>query len=136
MNQRTLKTLIAAALVLGLLLSMCSIAFAQERMITSTTSSFVRDSSTKGTATVSANSSNPDTPYMKSKITLQEAPLGTKNFVDSNVAPKTKTTYYSSIIHSASFTISTSKEYRVKIEITDNTNGTDYTVTFYENLQE
>ena len=136
MNQRTLKTLIAVSLVLGLLLSMCSIAFAEERMIVSTTSSFVRDSKTKGTATVSANSSNPDTPYMKSKITLQEAPLGTTNYSDSNVAPKTKTTYYPSIIHSASFTISTTKEYRVKIEITDNTNGSDTTVTFYEYLQE
>ena len=134
MNQRTLKTLIAAALVLGLLLSMCSIAFAQERMITSTTSSFVRDSSTKATATVSAHSSNPNTPYMKSKITLQEAPLGTTNYVDANVAPKTKTSYYSSILHSATFTVSTTKEYRVKIEITDNTNGLDSTISFYEYL--
>lgn len=134
MNQRTLKTLIAVALVLGLLLSMCSIAFAQERMITLTTSSFVRDSSTKGTATVSAHSSNPNTPYMKSKITLQEAPLGTTNYVDSNVTPKTKTSNYSSILHSATFTISTTKEYRVKIEITDNTNGLDSTISFYEYL--
>ena len=136
MNQRTLKTLIAAALVLGLLLSMCSIAFAQERMITSTTSSFVRDSSTKGTATVAAHSSNANTPYMKSKMTLQEAPLGTNNFVNSNVTPKTKTTSYSSILHTETFTITTTKEYRVKIEITDNTKGTDYTVTIYEDLQE
>ena len=73
---------------------------------------------------------------MISKITLQEAPLGSSNFTNSNVNPKTKQVSSSTIAHVASFTISTSKEYRAKIEITDNTNGTDYTVTFYEDLQE
>ena len=135
MNQRTLKTLIAAALVLGLLLSMCSIAFAQERMIVSTTSSFVRDSNTKGTASLSAVSSNPSTPYVISKMTLQEAPLGSSNFVNSNTDPKTKKVYSNAILHTATFSITTTKEYRVKMEITDSTNGTESTVTFYENLQ-
>ena len=136
MNQKTLKTLIAVALVLGLLLSMCSIAFAQDRMVVSTTSSFVRNSNTKGTVSVSATSSNPLTPYMISKLTLQEAPLGSSNFVNSNVDPKTKQVASASIAHVATFAITTTKEYRVKIELTDNTKGVDNTITFYENLQE
>ena len=135
MNQRTLKTLIAAALVLGLLLSMCSVAFAQERMIVSTVSSFVRNSNTKGTASVSATSSNPSTPYVISKMTLQEAPLGSTSFTNSNTDSKTKKVYTNVILHTTTFPITTTKDYRVKIEVTDNTNGIDNTVTFYEYLQ-
>ncbi len=135
MKQKNIKTVVAFTLILCLVLSMSSVAFAQEKMITSTVSSFVRDSSTKGTATITAHSSNPNTPYMKSKMTLQEAPLGTTSYTDSDVSPKTKTSNYSSIMHSVTFTITTKKEYRVKMEVTDNTNGQDNTVTFYEYRQ-
>ena len=135
MKQKNIKTVIAFTLILCLVLSMSSVAFAQEKMITSTTSSFVRNSSTKGTASVSASSSNPDTPYMKSKMTLQEAPLGSTKYTDSDVNPKTKTVTSSSIIHVVSFPITTTKEYRVKMQVTDNTNGIDSTITFYEYLQ-
>lgn len=136
MKQKNLKTLTAMALVLCMVLAMSVTAFAQAKVIFTTTSSFVRDSNTKGTVSVHAVSANPDTPYVKSKITLQEAPLGTTTFTDSNVTPKTKTSNSASVTHVVSFTISTKKEYRAKIQITDNTNGIDSTLTFYEDLQE
>lgn len=135
MKQKNIKTVVAFTLILCLVLSMSSVAFAQEKMVTSTNSSFVRNSNTKGTATVSANSSNVNTPYMKSKMTLQEAPLGSSKYTNSDVDPQTKTSTRSVILHTATFPITTTKEYRVKMEVTDNTNGIDNTVTFYEYLQ-
>jgi hypothetical protein len=68
-------------------------------MISSTTSSFVRDSQTKGTVSLIANSSNTADPYITSTFILQEAPLGSNSFVNSNVASKVKTSTRSSIIH-------------------------------------
>lgn len=148
MKPNTTKIAFAVALAICMLLSTCGMIFAadvttpkraidDERMITSTTSSFIRNSSTKGTVSVTAHSSNPYTPYMTSQITLQEAPLGSSKFVDSDTDPKTKKiTDISSILHSVTFTISTKKEYRVKIQISDNTNGVENTVTFYEYLQD
>ena len=135
MKQKNIKTVVAFTLILCLVLSMSSVAFAQERMIVTTTSSFVRNSNTKGTATLTADSSNPDTPYMKSKMTLQEAPLGSSKYTNSNVDPQTKTTTRSIIMHTATFPITTTKEYRVKMEVTDNTNGLDNTLVFYEYLE-
>lgn len=135
MKQKNIKTVVAFTLILCLVLSMSSVAFAQEKMITSTTSSFVRNSSTKGTATMSADSSNPNTPYMKSKMTLQEAPLGSSKYTNSDVDPRTKTTTRSIILHTETFPITTTKNYRVKMEVTDSTNGIESTVTVYEYLQ-
>lgn len=135
MKQKNIKTVVAFTLILCLVLSMSSMAFAQERMVVSTTSSFVRNSSTKGTASVSASSSNPDTPYMISKMTLQEAPLGSTKYTNSDVSSKTKKVTSSSIAHVVSFPITTTKEYRVKMEIIDNTNGIDVPTVFYEYLQ-
>lgn len=135
MKQNTLKSLAAVTLILCMVLSMCSIAFAQTKAIISTTSSFERDSNTKGTASLSAVSSNPSTPYIISKMTLQEAPLGSSKYVDSDVDPKTKKVYSNAIAHVVSFTITTKKEYRVKLEVTDNTNGIDNTLVFYEYLK-
>lgn len=136
MKQKNIKTVVAFTLILCLVLSMSSVAFAQEKMIVATTSSFIRDSNTKGTATLTANSSNANTPYMKSKMTLQEAPLGSSKYTNSDVNPQTKTTTNSIIMHTVTFPITTTKEYRVKMEVTDSTNGTENTVTFYEYLQE
>lgn len=147
MKPNTTKIAFAVALAICMLLSTCGMIFAadvttpkraidDDRMIVYTSTSFVRDSSTKGTVSVIADSSNPKTPYMISKITLQEAPLGTTKFVNSDVDPKTKTVTRSTIAHVVSFTISTKKEYRAKIEITDNTNGNDSTIVFYEYLQD
>lgn len=136
MKQKNIKTVVAFTLILCLVLSMSSVAFAQERMIVTTTSAFVRDSNTKGTASVTADSSNPNTPYMKSKMTLQEAALGSSKYTNSDVDPQTKTTSRSTIMHVATFPITTTKNYRVKMEVTDSTNGIENTVTFYEYLQE
>ena len=136
MKQQTLRTVTAITLIICLLLSMCCLAYAEERTIVSTSSSFVRNSTTKGTATLSAVSSNPSTPYMRSVMTLQEAPLGTDDFVDSNVDPEEKTSSINSIMHTATFKITTTKEYRVKMEITDVTAGAETTRTIYEDLQE
>lgn len=146
MDKRTSRIAFAVTLALCLLFSMCSVAFAADettkedplddnRLVAYTSTSFVRDSSTKGTFTVIASSSNPSTPYMISEVTLQEAPLGSTKFVNSDVEPKTKTVSRSAITHVASFTITTKKEYRVKIRVTDSTNGSENTVTIYEDLQ-
>lgn len=147
MKPNTTKIAFAVALAICMLLSTCGMIFAadvttpkraidDDRMIVYTSTSFVRDSSTKGRVNVNATSSNPDTPYMISKVTLQEAPLGSSKYVDSDVEPAIKRTERSAIIHSVTFAITTKKEYRVKIQVTDNTNGVDSTVTVYEYLQE
>lgn len=147
MKQNTAKITLAIALALCMLLSTCGMIFAADvttpeqpvddnRLIAYTSTSFVRDSNTKGTVSVVASSSNPNTPYMILKITLQEAPLGTTNYTNSDIDPKTKTVSRSSISQVTTFTISTKKEYRAKIQITDCTNGIDSTVTIYEDLQE
>ena len=77
MSKNTFRKIAAVTLVVCMVLAVCGFAFAQERMITSTRSSFVRDSNTKGTATLIANSSNLADPYITSTMILQEAPLGT-----------------------------------------------------------
>lgn len=151
MKHNTLKSLSAVVLVLCMVLSMCGAAFAetitstedasrrnpdaQPNTIISTTSSFERDSSKKGTAYLSATSSNPSTPYIISKITLQEAPLNSKKYVDSNVATDVEKSYSCSILHVVSFPVTTKKEYRVKFEVTDCTRGVESTLTFYEYLK-
>ena len=147
MKPNTTKIAFAVALAICMLLSTCGMIFAadvttpkraidDDRMIVYTSTSFVRDSSTKGTVSVVASSSNPNTPYMILKITLQEAPLGTTDYTNSDVDPKEKTVSRSSISQVTTFTISTKKEYRAKIQITDCTNGVDSTRTIYEYLQE
>lgn len=135
MTKRSFKTIAAVTLVICMLFAVCGVAFAQERMITSTTSSFVRDSNTKGTATLVARTSNVTDPSITSIITLQEAPLGTTNFVNSNVDPEEKSVSRSIISHIVTFNITTTKEYRVKMVVKDVVDGITYTNTIYENLQ-
>ena len=74
--------------------------------------------------------------FITSKITLQSAPLGSASYTNvSGVLPSTQTVYdRSNITHLCSFPISTSKNYRIKIEITDEVNGKQATVTKYKTL--
>lgn len=74
--------------------------------------------------------------YITSKITLQSASLGSSSYTDvSGVIPSTYTVYdTSSIHHLCSFPISSSRNYRIKIEITDKVNGKIATTTLYKTL--
>lgn len=135
MSKNTFRKIAAVTLVVCMLFAVCGVAFAQSRMITSTTSAFERNTNTKGTATLVAITSNGDNPHIESTIILQEAPLGSNNFVDSNVSPSVKTSYRPSITHVATFAISTTKEYRVKMEIRDYVGSTTYKNVVYEYLQ-
>ena len=99
------------------------------------TYSFKATSSTKAKATVSATSSG-EPEYITSKITLQSAPLGTTNFSKvSGVSPATYTVENQSmILHQCNFSITSDKEYRIKIELTDKIDGTQVTKTYYSAL--
>lgn len=74
--------------------------------------------------------------YITSKITLQSASLGSSVYTNvSGIQPSTYTVYnQASITHICSFPISSNKEYRIKIELTDKVNGKTVTVTRYKNL--
>ena len=74
--------------------------------------------------------------YIKSKITLQSAPLGSASYTNvSGVLPSTYTVYNTSYIdHICSFPISSGKNYRIKVEVTDKVNGKISTVTLYKTL--
>ncbi|MBO5666701.1 MAG: hypothetical protein J6S45_04575, partial [Firmicutes bacterium] len=91
MSKNTFRKIAAVTLVVCMLFAVCGVAFAQSRMITSTISGFVRDSNTKGTASLIADSSNAANPRITSTLILQEAPLGSSSFVDSDVAPQVRT---------------------------------------------
>lgn len=139
MKKKSVKILTAAVLVLALVFSMNAVVFAGVndnipalRTIIGIGKTFIADSSTKATATVQATSSG-TTPYITSKITLQSAALGSKNYSNvSGVSAKTKTVYdQTAILHTATFSISSSKNYRVKIELTDEVHGVESTVTSY-----
>lgn len=135
MSKNTFRKIAAVTLVVCMVLAVCGVAFAQERMIVSTSSSFVRNSSTKGTASLVANSSNTTNPHISSTMILQEAPLGSSSYVDSNVAPQVRSVDEGSISHVAIFPITRTKEYRVKMEIRDTVNGVTYLNILYEYLQ-
>lgn len=73
---------------------------------------------------------------ISSKITLQSAPLGSASYTNvSGVLPSTYTVYNkASITHTCSFPISSNKNYRIKIEITDVVDGKKSTFTKYQKL--
>lgn len=100
------------------------------------TSSFIAQSSTKAKAEIYATNSG-STPYITSKVTLQSASLGSTNFSDvSGVDPVVYTVENQSYIsHKCYFTITSNKEYRIKIELTDKVNGIITTKTYYESLE-
>ncbi len=140
MKKQTLKTLFAVVLALALTFSMSISSFANtyssDRITTRTVNtivkSFVASSSTSATATVQASSSGA-TPFMTSKITLQSASLGSSSYSNvSGVSPATKTVYdRTAISHQVRFSISSNKDYRVRIDLTDEVNGVESTTTTY-----
>lgn len=141
MKKQSVKVLTAVVLVLSLVFSMNVTVFAGVnsnssssilRTVNGIAKSFIADSSTKATASVQATSSG-KTPYITSKITLQSAALGSNSYSNvSGVSTKTKTVYESSgITHVVIFSISSSKDYRVKIQLTDEVNGVESTTTTY-----
>ena len=97
--------------------------------------SFVASSNIKGDAYVYAACSGIAS-FITAKITLQSAPLGSASYTNvSGVLPSTFTVYdSSSIAHFCTFPISSGKNYRIKIEITDKVNGKQATVTKYKTL--
>lgn len=139
MKKQSIKILTAVVLVLALVFSMNVVAFAGVnddnlaiRTIIGIGKTFIADSSTKATATIQATSSG-TTPYITSKMTLQSAALGSNSYSNvSGVSTKTKTVYdQTAILHTATFPISSSKDYRVKVQLTDEVKGVESTVTTY-----
>lgn len=107
----------------------------ETRTITGCRYSFTASSSVSADAYVYAVSSGIAS-YITSKITLQSAPLGSSSFTNvSGVSPSTYTVYdTASITHLCSFPITSSKDYRIKIELTDEVNGKEVTWTKYKEL--
>lgn len=107
---------------------------ADPQTIMTCTRSFVATSSTKARAEISATSSG-QTPFITSKVTLQSATLGTTKFTDVSGSTDTKTVEdQMSILHICNFSITSDKEYRIKIELTDKVNGIQVTKTYYQAL--
>ena len=140
-KMKRISTILVLAMMLASVFS-SSIAFAamppdntaSPNTIMSCVSSFVATSSTRARAEISATSSG-QTPFITSEITLQSAPLGTTSFTDVKGSTKTKTVEdQTSILHSCSFNITSDKEYRIKVKLTDKVNGTQVTKTYYKDL--
>lgn len=108
---------------------------AQTMTVGSYAISFVARNSVVGDADVYVNSIGMAS-TITSKITLQSAPLGSVSYSNvSGVLPSTRTVYNTSCItHLCSFPISSSKNYRIKIQITDTVNGKTATTTLYKTL--
>ena len=107
---------------------------ADPQTVQSCTFSFEATSSTKARAEVSAVSSG-ITPFITSKITLQSAPLGTTTFTDVSGSTSTKTVEnLTAILHICTFSITSTKEYRIKVQLTDKVDGVQVTKTYYQAL--
>ena len=142
-NKKTSKILILLMIVTLLIPAFGSAAYAKsdtDNSIAPMTAAVIRysfdaTSNVKGDAYVYASCTGIAT-FITSKITLQSAPLGSASFTNvSGVLPSIQTVYdRSNITHLCSFPISTSKNYRIKIEITDKVNGKQATVTKYKTL--
>ena len=140
-KMKRISTILVLAMMLASIFS-SSIAFAamppdntaSPNTIMTCARSFVAVSSTSAIAEVFAGSSG-DTPFITSEITLQSAPLGTTSFTDVKGSTKTKTVEnQTSILHTCSFDISSDKEYRIKVKLTDKVNGIQSTKTYYKTL--
>lgn len=144
MRKQSTKTLAAIVLIIVLVFSMSTVAFAESRnaneaesyTIVGIAKSFIASSSTKAIMDLQAIASG-DTPYITSKMTLQSAPLGSSNYSKvSSVPVETKTVKNQPVItHSVTFPITSDKEYRVKIQLTDEVNNVEATITRYCYLQ-
>ena len=142
-NKKTSKFLILLMIVTLLIPTFGSVAYAESNgddsietmTIGSYVVSFDAANSVRGDVDLYASSTGMAS-YIKSKITLQSAPLGSASYTNvSGVLPSTYTVYNQSYIkHLCSFPISSSKNYRIKIEVTDKVNGKEATVTLYKTL--
>ena len=108
---------------------------AEPASIVSTSISFTEKSDNTGFASVYAHSSGYAS-FITSKVTLQSAPLGSSSYTTvSGLSPSIYTVYDSVYIqHLCSFPITSTKNYRIKIEITDKVNGKQSTYTTYKVL--
>ena len=108
---------------------------AEPATIGTTSISFTARSSTDGYAHIYAHSIGYPT-FITSKATLQSAPLGSSSYTNvTGISPSIYTVYNKvSIDHTCSFPITSTKNYRIKVEITDEVNGKQSTTTCYKNL--
>ena len=142
-NKKTSKILILLMIVTLLIPAFGGVAYAESdgdnsvapMTIGSYVVSFDAANSVRGDVDLYASSTGMAS-YIKSKITLQSAPLGSASYTNvSGVLPSIYTVYNQSYIkHLCSFPISSSKNYRIKIEVTDKVNGKEATVTLYKTL--
>ena len=142
-NKKTSKILILLMIVTLLIPAFGSVAYAESdgddsiapMTIGSYVISFKAANSVRGDADVYLHSIGLAS-SITSKITLQSAPLGSASYSNvSGVLPSTYTVYNTtSITHLCSFPISSSKNYRIKIDVTDVVNGKTSTATLYKTL--
>ena len=91
-------------------------------------------SSTRAYASVQAASSG-SADYITCTIVLQSAPLGSDNYTTvANSKVSRTVTDTNSMLLSTYYTISSNKDYRIKIQMTDEINGIRTTVTDYKDL--
>ena len=141
-NSKFSRILVVLMIVLLMIPALGSAAYAeseedsaQTMTVGSCVISFVERNSFVGDADVYAHSIGLAS-SITSKITLQSAPLGSASYSNvSGVLPSTLTVYNTTCItHLCSFPISSSKNYRIKIQITDTVNGKTATTTLYKTL--
>ena len=142
-HSRKFRTLIAVITLFALLLpTFSSYAaaggggnVAEPNTVISYAISFKATSDDTGLADVYATSSGRAS-FITSKVTLQSAPSGSTSFTTvSNLSPSVYTVYNSVFIdHLCSFPITSTKDYRIKIEITDEVNGKQSTFIKYKTL--
>ena len=142
-NKKTSKILILLMIVTLLIPAFGGVAYAESdgdnsiapMTIGSYVISFKAANSVRGDVDVYAHSIGLAS-SITSKITLQSASLGSASYSNvSGVSPSTYTVYNQPYIkHLCTFPITSSKNYRIKIEITDKVNGKGSTVTLYKTL--
>lgn len=92
-----------------------------------------KKSAGKGKATVQAT--RVGSKKMTSKIQLQEISPATGKYINSSANAATLSKNGITITHSATFSVSSSKKYRIKVTITANVNGTNVPTTVYCTLK-
>ncbi len=142
MKKRNLSRILILITIIALLLPVGSAyaavideGTAEPQTVTTVRYYFNASSSVSADAYVFAGSSGIAS-YITSKITLQSASLGSSAYTNVlGVNPSTYTVYNTgAITHLCSFPISSNRNYRIKIELTDKVNGKEATVTLYKTL--
>ena len=110
-------------------------AAAEGRTVNTFVVGFYEKSSTSAYASVRAASSSAMPESLTCTIVLQSAPIGSNNFTTVSGSKVTKTVYDTgSIMLTKTYAISSSKDYRIKIQLTDVIDGVKTTVTDYKDL--